>query len=162
MSSTGACRQLCGAGSLCWYGYFWEHAYWLLFPRPRNSLAVQHPGLYAPSLDTQAQPLAGEPRTNKLHSAAQEKRKKRKDKKEKEKKNRKQTDKQNSREIAKTTAKNSSNNHTTHTYTHTHTHRKRKKQTNKQKTQGDRQTNKRILIWEQSIRTKLTKTKNDK
>lgn len=73
LSSTGACRQLCGASSWCWYGYLWEHASWLIFPGPGNSLAVQCSGLGTTTPEAQAQSLTREPRTLKPQSVTREK-----------------------------------------------------------------------------------------
>ena len=116
VSSTGAFRQLCGAWSLCWYGYLWEHACWLIFTGPGNSLVVQRPRLYIPNPEAQAWPLSREPRVHKLHSVAWEKRKGKK---------RKQVDEQNPRQIAKTTSKKQQQ--TTAQHTDTHTFRKKRK-----------------------------------
>ena len=92
--------------------------------------------------------------------------KKEKTRKEKKEKNRKRTGKQNPREIAKKNSKQMAATSIQHTQTQkkgkenkqtkktTTKDKKRKKKNNKKPSE---QTSKRILIWQQSIRTKLTK-----
>ena len=130
-SSTGACRQLGGAGSWCQHGEFWVNPRQLIFPGARDSLVVQHPGRGAPILEAPARPLAGEPRPHNPHSMGKKwgelnkQTKKTQDKEQRQKqtnsnntikkRKRKQADKQNPRQIVKTKPKNQNQNKETHT-----------------------------------------------
>ena len=91
-SSSGVCRQLGGAGPLCWDGDLWKSSHWLIFPGARNSLAFQRLGLSTLTLEAQVWPLAREQRPCQLHGGAR---------KRKEWNTTKKTNKQNPRQMIK-------------------------------------------------------------